>query len=371
MNQLTANWTKLQKWFQLKKSTKVILWRSFWLGLGILIVVTWILSPWGGSPGGLGIKGGETTHVERDRNWRVTKYSIQAGEAKTAWDWAGLIGVPATLAFLGVWFQSQEQKRASKDATEQRRLAAEESKEETLQRYFDRVAQLLIEKDLIGLSSSLTEPSSILNSANDVIRARTLSVLRSFSGDGGRKRSVVVFLIETEVLRKLNVSLATASLSEADLYGLNLSGVSLSWADLASANLSGAKLGKARLDEAKLIKANLRSAELVEAILGGASLMGADLNGANLSGANLSWANLSGADLSNADLRNADLINANLSGANLTGAVLSGAVLSYADLSETDFSNARLTGADFTEAGFKDTVRPDGTRTNSGFSHFL
>jgi hypothetical protein len=219
-----------------------------------------------GSPGGLGIHEQTSTKVERDKNWRVTKYSIEKIGGKTVWDWLGLIGVPITLAVLGIWFQSQEQKRASLEAEEQWRRAAEESKEEILQRYLDRVSQLLIERDLIRASSVVNNP--VVESASDIIRARTLSVLRSFSQDGERKGSVVLFLIETEVLHKLKVSLAESQLSEANLRGANLSGV----------NLSGANLGGANLFEADIRGADLRGASLGGAILCEADIRGADLD---------------------------------------------------------------------------------------------
>jgi hypothetical protein len=212
-----------------------------------------------GSPGGLGINSQTSTKVERDKNWRVTKYSIERNDGKTVWDWFGLIGVPMTLAVLGIWFQSQEQIRAIRDAEVQRRLATEESKEETLQRYLDRVSQLLIEKDLIRQSNIGHNP--IVESASDVIRARTLSVLRSFSQDGERKGSVVFFLIETEVLHKLKVSLAKSHLS-----GANLSGASLSEADLRTADLSGANLSEADLCRADLSGANLSGAKFKDTI---------------------------------------------------------------------------------------------------------
>jgi hypothetical protein len=239
-----------------------------------------------GSPGGLGINEQISTKVERDKNWRITKYSIERIEGKTVWDWLGLIGVPTTLAVLGIWFQSQEQKRASQEAEDHRRLASEENKEETLQRYLDRVSQLLIEKNLI--QASLIANNSIVESAAGVIRARTLSVLRSFSKDGERKASVILFLRDTEVLNSLKVSLAGADLSEVNFRRAELSGVNLSGANLRAAHFNGA---------------NLSGVDLTEANLSGADLTGAKLSGTNLIGANIiapSFSpNNSGANLKN------------------------------------------------------------------------
>jgi hypothetical protein len=243
-----------------------------WLAAVVAVLLMLILGTLG-SPGGLGINSQTSTKVERDRNWRVIKYSIERNDGKTVWDWFGLIGVPMTLAVLGIWYQSQEQIRASRDAEEQRRLATEENKEETLQRYLDRVSQLLIEKNLIRQSNVVHNP--IDESASDVIRARTLSVLRSFSQDGERKGSVIFFLIETDVLHKLKVSLAKAHLN-----GANLSGANLSDADLSEAFLRGAILSGANLRGAYLCEANLSDADLSDANLSGANLNGAALSGA-------------------------------------------------------------------------------------------
>lgn len=299
-----------------------------WLAAVVGVLLMLILGTLG-SPGGLGINSQTSTKVERDRNWRVIKYSIESNDGKTVWDWFGLIGVPITLAVLGIWFQSQEQIRASRDAEEQRRLATEESKEETLQRYLDRVSQLLIEKDLIRQSNVAHNP--IVESASDVIRARTLSVLRSFSQDGERKGSVIFFLIETDVLHKLKVSLSDSQLA----------GAKLAAGDLSEADLAGADLTRAYLKYANLSKADLGAANLTEANLRAANLVGANLNGALLSGANLSRANLS-------------------------GALLIGANLSFTNLTEANLSGAKLRGADLREAIFKETICPDEKTTDTG-----
>jgi uncharacterized protein YjbI with pentapeptide repeats len=268
-----------------------------------------------GSPGGLGIAEKNSTKVERDKNWRITKYSIERFEGKTVWDWLGLIGVPTTLAVLGIWFQSQEQKRASREAEEHRRLASEDNKEETLQRYLDRVSQLLIEKNLIR--ESLTVNNPIVESASDVIRARTLSVLRSFSLDRDRKANVIFFLYETEILKSLKVSLAGADLSVANFRMANLIGI----------NLSGANLRRANFYFANLCGADLCGADLREGFLTGADLYGANLSETKISGSCLIGANLSGANLSNSYLKEVNLFGANLSGANLCEANLCGAGL--------------------------------------------
>ena len=233
----------------------------------------------------------------------------------------GLIGVLTTLVALGIWFQFQEQKRVSAKAEKRQFLTNEQNREETLQNYFDHVEQLIIENDLIALWLSVVGSNSIIESPFYVIRARTLSVLRSFSGDKKRKASVVLFLYEASILKALNNLLNGADLSEADFRGSNLSGAYLFGSNLSGADLSGSKL-----------------------------------SGAYLFGSNLSEANLREADLSDAELLGSDLIASDLSGANLIGSDLRGA----------NFTGANLTGANLTGAKFEKTICPDGQETDTG-----
>jgi hypothetical protein len=295
-----------------------------------VILVGWILPPifW---PGGIGIGKDEsviTTTVETiEKNKQgktVKKVTTTAhNDGKTLWDWGSLLGVPLSLAILGYVLQQQQQKRAEKLSTEQQeraeKLAKEQrdiadnaTKEEVLQTYFDRLSVLLIDRSLIALSNksnspkitsiALSNPSNLstitaeeqelLDSALDVIRARTLSILRRFENDAERKGSVINFLIETEIIGKLKLNLSRANLSRAALWKANLSR-----ANFSRANLSRAALWKANLSRANLSRANLEGANLEGAKLQGAKLQGVDLSGANLQGADLFAAKLQGANL--------------------------------------------------------------------------
>jgi uncharacterized protein YjbI with pentapeptide repeats len=304
-------------------------------------------------------------------------------QSKTLWDWLSLLGVPITLAILGYLLQQIQQKRAEDLVDEQRRRdqniaemelerTANETKEEALQVYFDRLSILLVDKNLRMIAAKINsqeseesqatpEEKELLDSAVDVIRARTLSILRRFENDTERKTSVIRFLIEADFISKLKLNLSSANLSGAILNGADLSGANLSRANLSRANLS---------------RANLSGANLSGANLSGAILIGADLSYANLNGAYLRSAHLRSADLSSADLSSADLVNAHLSnsiifsvnpndaylldayfndpdlnGADFSrGADLSDADLSDADLSDADLSDADLSGADLSGA---------------------
>lgn len=338
-------------------------------------------------PNGIGIKADKsvTTTAEKDPLGKITKTveitKIEPG--KTLWDWLSLLGVPITLAILGCWFQQIQQKRAEEVVKTQRELAADETKEEILQIYCDRLSELLVDKNLLAIADKVNseEPEKLqatqaelelLGSAVDVIRARTLSIFRRFEQDKERKTSVIRFLIEADFISKLKINLSGANLSGANLSYANLSYTNLSSAKLSYANLSDANLSYANLIGANLIDAhlsvahligthlsyadlsgaNLNGAHLSYADLSGAKLSYADLSAANLSGANLSVADLNGANLSYADLSGAHLIDANfiaanLSATNLSAADLNGADLSYADLSYSDLSYSDLSGANF------------------------
>jgi hypothetical protein len=162
---------------------------------------------------------------------------------------------------------------------------------------------LLIDRNLIALSNKSNSPKitpeeqELLDSSLDVIRARTLSILRRFENDAERKTSVIKFLLETEIVSKSKLNLSGANLSVANLSGANLSGANLSGANLTGANLTGANLTGANLTGANLTGAYLIGAYLIEAYLSGAYLIEAYLEGAYLEGANLPVALLFRADL--------------------------------------------------------------------------
>jgi uncharacterized protein YjbI with pentapeptide repeats len=291
------------------------------LGFGVVLLGR-ILPPilW---PGGIGVGEGDSTTtavetIEKDKQGKTVKKvtTTAHNDGKTLWDWGSLLGVPLVvpllLAILGYVLQEQ-----------QRKIADNETKEEVLQTYFDRLSVLLIDKNLIALSNKLnsnnieTEEKELLESSLDVIRARTLSILRRFENDVERKNNVISFLIETEIVGKSNLNLSGANLqgaklqgaelSGANLQGAKLQGAELQGAELSGANLQGAKLQGAELSGANLQGAKLQGAELELAILWDAKLQWAKLQGANFWGADLSGANFWGADLSRANLEGADL----------------------------------------------------------------
>jgi uncharacterized protein YjbI with pentapeptide repeats len=214
----------------------------------------------------------------------------------------------------------QQQALEDRRAKAERALAEERAQDEALQAYLDEIGALLLAKYGLRESEEGTEVRTLA-------RARTITVLGRL--DPSHKTALMQFLVEAELVQRVDgrgpiIGLAGADLSDAYLY----------YADLRGANLDGANLNKANLR-----RANLRRANLFEA----------DLRGANLSEANLIGANLFYADLSDANLRFADLSGANLRGANLSSANL---------ISANGKTNEELEQ----QAGsLEGTIMPDGT----------
>jgi len=232
----------------------------------------------------------------------------------TLWDWMQLLIVPAVLAGGGLWFNAQQRER-------EQLIGNERAQDEALQAYLDQISQLLTDKER---PLHKAQPGDSLST---VARARTLTVVPRLNSE--RKRSVVQFLYESELISKDRVvlDLKEAALNEADLRGARLPGAFLRWASLHKADLSDADLSGADLRWTELSSADLR---------------GANLRAADLEHADLRWADLSWAYLCEADLREAKLGKANLQGADLRGAKLGGADLSWTELSRASVTQEQL-----------------------------
>jgi hypothetical protein len=270
---------------------------------------------------------GEDSNISKEETLQggkltITKRITHFQSGKNLWDWLGLIGVIAIPIFL---FQYQ---------IRQQEIADSNQREEALRDYIDKIAELLIDKELKVLLKQLyegviTKNDATLDAALDVARARTLSILRRLDKDHERKGSVVQFLIDAELIQGLEL-LKYANLSRANLYEANLEG-----ANLKGADLKGADLEKVNLKGANLEGANLEGANLERANLEGTNLEGAYLKRAYLIETNLIEANLVRANLIEANLIEANLERANLEGAYLKGAYLKGAKLEGAKLEKT------------------------------------
>lgn len=276
-------------------------------------------------------------------NLGFDRYIVHKDEyhrGKTLWDWMELLVVPIVLATGAWWLNKSERENeheiAEKNREEDGRIADERRHQSTLEAYFDRMVELLLEHDLMDNESERKVLSTIA-------RTRTLAVLRSL--DANRKGHVVQFLYESGLISTERV---VVNLSEADLSGANLFWANLRGAHLSKVNLSEADLsGLVDLRDAHLIRTNLQRTDLIGADLRGAKLIGADLRRAKLSGAHLN-----NIDLSMADLCGASLIGADLSGADLSNVDLNGVYLFGATVTDEQLAQAKsLEGA----------MMPDGT----------
>ncbi|MEM7116196.1 MAG: pentapeptide repeat-containing protein [Chloroflexota bacterium] len=266
--------------------------------------------------------------------WKTYQANNLGFTSKTLWDWMELLLIPFVLALAGFWFSYSQNRENSKIAEEERendrKIALEKQRQQTLENYLDRMKELILDRNL----GSGANPE-----VKRLARTLTLNILQELTAK--RNQQVIQFLQELRLIKKTNntinesreISLSKARLYEVDLYGIDLSNVDLSetnlqwatltWANLQSANLSNANLREARLNEATLTSANLSGAQLGEANLYGARLCEAVLYGANLAGADLR-----GTDLYGAKLNTANLSGANLHQSNATPAMFDGTVIS-------------------------------------------
>ena len=319
-------------------------------------------------------KGTETTDTSKKETTKTTTTTKRLQSAKTLWDWMTLLLAPATLAGLGFLFQSSQEKAKRDKEEADKARDADQQREQALQTYFDQLSELLVDKQLKKLLPArhvVAEKPELLidaQAALDVVKARTLALLRMFDQDIPRKASVLSFLGDVDLLSQLDLDLIFVWLNGAYLKKVNFSGCKLRGANLQSAILSDANLQSAILSDVNLVDAILIGVNLNRAYLVGADLSRADLRSADLSGADLSRADFRSADLRSADLRSANLNRAKFWKSDLSRSDLSGAYLTFTDLKGADLSYARfwdadLTGADLDRAK-KDAVANIQSATN-------
>ena len=272
---------------------------------------------------------------------------------KELWEWLELLTIPVSLAIVGAVVTIFQTLTARKTAREEnkvnREIADERSQDQAFQNYLNRMGELSLKEDLRNSKSDSPEAN--------LARAWTLVILKSVRGERGskRKRSVVDFLYETNLIVAVGGKESVIVMRGADLGRADLSGAVLGGADFRGADLKGAHLNRADLGGADLREADLKGAHLNRADLRGSHLSGANLRGAHFSGAYFTGAYLTGAYLTGANLTEADLTRARLGGADLTEAQLNRANLTGAKISENALNRAIL----------KDTTLPNGKKTTN------
>ena len=271
---------------------------------------------------------------------------------KRLWDWLELVAVPIVIAILGQQFQNRDREKVEQQAELEREIAKDNLSEGAIQVYLDRIAGLLLDKELRKELFSDNDFPNQDNPVQDLARILTITILRRLEGDLERQVRIIHFLRDTDLLGFIfkNANLSRINLEGAHLVEANLGGTNLGGANLEGANLEGAHLRGVYLEGAHLEEAHLRGAHLEEAHLERDNLEEAHLEEANLEGAHLGGANLRGANLEEADLEGAHLERANLRGANLEGANLRGAHLEGALLWEANLRGAHLEKAKLEKA---------------------
>lgn len=290
-----------------------------WIGAAIIALVILALA----NPDWIGFGADSTTNIERNAKNKIIKTVEIQQSGKNLWDLLQLFGtlaLPVLLLFLANRFQGQEKK-----------IAEDNQRGQALETYLDRVANILLDQQLFSLDRGNPAEKLKYDTVLDIIRTRTLEILRRFGReenniDHERKGRILLFLYDVELISSNDKTWKTdtTEVVETDKPLLNLSTADFSGAHLPYTNLESADLRSADLRSADLKSANLTCANLSDANLSGADLKSANLIGANLIGANLISKDLSGANLSGATLIGADLSSANLSGATLSGAYLRG-----------------------------------------------
>ena len=267
-------------------------------------------------------------------------------EQKTLWDWMELLIIPAAISLVALWFNitqhDYELRIAEQRVRNDQEIALDNLRETTLKDYLEKMAQLLLEKDL-----RISKPES---EVRDVARAQTLTVLRTL--DNKRKALLVRFLYEANLISS---SILIIDLSDADLEGMdfdrgdlpniNFSGANLRGASFRSANLAGANFSNANLDDSSFMSAKLDGANFAHAKLNFAELADTTLRSTDLSHASIVNSRVVGADFSNANLEHTDLISCNLTDARFKGANLQSTSLYDSNLEGITLTRAQANGA--------------------------
>lgn len=229
-----------------------------------------------------------------EKRWQKAE-NEEIRPAKTAWDWLQLLVVPIVLAVLAIafnsWQSSREAEREAARADREREFAERTRLDDTLQVYFAQMSELVLDRKLLSAASR-----------SDVqVLARTLTLTTLQRLDGTRKRELLQFLIESNLIRvgSPKVALVDADLGGADLARLDLDGIDLSYTKLFGAqfagavltdvNLDGAEMSHASFERASLNRVSFRGARLIEASFKHACLYKVRLIAADLSRATFAY----------------------------------------------------------------------------------
>ena len=259
--------------------------------------------------------------------------------AKTLWDWLGLLIVPVALA-VGAYLLNRSQKetelKIAKKAREEDREIARQARETeqkiatdrqmqaTLEAYYDRMTELLLERDLRGSESD--------SEVRSIARAHTVAAVKSL--DAERNQQLFAFLKTSKLIDRDGaiIDLTSANFRDAKLEGIRLIEVDLSGSDMSGANLS-------------------------ETVIFWSNLNNVKLNGARLIGAEIEGAGFQKVCLDQADLSHAYLRESNFNGASFKNTILRGTSFDRSDLNEIDLELADLQDASLFRCSIKDAKK--------------
>lgn len=277
--------------------------------------------------------------------WQLTNLGYEE-----LYKWVGTIATPLTL-----WLIAR--KVTLESAKQQNKASIEQNRQKILNDYLNQMTTLLIEKHLS--LKPYGSPEAL------AAKALILFVLKELDID--RKKQVIQFLSDANLIQTPFSGSQPTLLRKANLCGFNLRGVNLNNADLQDAEMSCANLSCTFIENA-----NLSNAYLMSTNLRGACLNKSNLKNACLVGADLSSIELNNSDLENADLRNTYISYADLRGANLSGIKLANVTLMKTDLSDANLAEVNLRSFDLdnlylkrakyakNHPTFSDTLFPDG-----------
>lgn len=287
-----------------------------------------------------------------------------------------LLIVPIVLGY-GTWFLQETAKQKDLQIAQDNRnkdleIADKRAKQETLNRYFDDISNLLFERKLRTMKRE--------DEARIVARAKTLTALSQL--DGERKFKLINFLYEAKLIDRENpiidlrgADLRNLDLNSANLKGVNLSGANLEGAHLAYADFSESNLSDVILTNSVLESVNFKKSRLQQMKLNGSEVIATNFSQSDLSSANFSKATIAGAIFTKATLNyvsfETTVFDELLALSTADSPIPRGRERTYTNFEEADLPQANFRGAKFryqqspfNSGYFCMTTMPDGKENN-------
>jgi uncharacterized protein YjbI with pentapeptide repeats len=243
--------------------------------------------------------------------------------------------VPVVIGVFTITFSIQQQSLSMKQREQELQNQVDAQQQSLFVTYIDEISH-----HLLSLSDNNTTQSRLLLH----IRTKTLTTLRNL--DVTRKKYIILFLYESQLLRHNSLDLSGADLNNVQLIGpykldyLYLPDVFWSNAVFINCRLTNATFNRSYMDNARFINSTLESAVLADAALDNSDFKRTTVVRANFSGASLVRANFLDAEVvQGMDFTNADLLDARFTDSQLRG--------QRASVVAHNFHHARLPNGSF------------------------